>query len=77
MGRSANTEKKIRLNLEISESVRDRLERLRETTKADSFTEVVRRSLAAYDFLVAYEKKKIQVILRYPDGEEETLRVIG
>lgn len=41
--------KKSRLNLEMSQSVRRRLESLRVRTEADSLAEVVRRALAVYD----------------------------
>lgn len=51
MPRLAKNVKTRRLNLEVSEAVRDALERLRDLTEADSLTEVIRRSLAVYDYL--------------------------
>lgn len=51
MPRLAKNIKTRRLNLEVSEAVRDALERLRDLTEADSLTEVIRRSLAVYDYL--------------------------
>jgi hypothetical protein len=44
--------KMTRLNLEVPESVRTRLEELRVLTEAQSMTEVIRRALAVYEFLV-------------------------
>jgi len=39
------------MNLDMSQAVRDRLERLREDTDAESLADVIRRALAVYDLL--------------------------
>jgi hypothetical protein len=54
--------------------VRDDLERIRDETCADSLGEVVRRSLAVYDLLVAEAAAGAEVILRR-DGERRVLLV--
>lgn len=44
--------KKFRLNLDFSPAVEARLKRLKATTDAASFVEVIRRALATYELLV-------------------------
>ena len=58
---------KTRLNLEMSEAVREQLEGLRDKTNADSLAEVVRRSLAVYDFLWKQREKGAEIVVRGPD----------
>ena len=67
---------KVRLNLEIPQSVRDRLDDLRELSEAESLTAVIRRSLAVYDLLLHHHESNGQVILRGEDGSEETLKIL-
>ena len=43
--------KKIRLNLDITEQVRDRIMKIQKLTGATSSIEVIRRALAIYDLL--------------------------
>jgi hypothetical protein len=50
MARLAKNQSTKRLTLELNETVRDRLEELRDEVKADSLTEVIRRALALYDY---------------------------
>ena len=50
--------------------MRDRLERLRNETDADSLTEVIRRALAVYELLWQYSNAGAQTIVRQPDGSE-------
>ena len=58
------------MNLEMSQKVRERLERLSEENDL-SLSEVLRKSLAIYDLLWSEKKKGSAVILRGPDGEKE------
>lgn len=70
MTRIAKKKETVRLNLEMSLQVRERLESLRERTDADSLTEVVRRSLAVYEFLQDGIETGGRVMLRRKDGTE-------
>ena len=72
MPRSANTEAKVRLNLELPERVRERLERVRVMSEADSLTEVIRRALSIYDTLLTTSKEGGKIILQV-DGKEREL----
>ena len=69
------TKNQIRLNLAISEVVRDRLDSLQERTDADSMTEVIRRALAVYEELVNVHEAGGTIIL-VEDGEEAELRIV-
>lgn len=57
----------------MSGAVKDSLERLRETTQADSMSEVIRRALAVYDFLWEAKQAGDKPILRSKDGNEREL----
>ena len=53
MARPSNGEKRVRLNLEFPERMRERLEVLRGITEADSVTEVIRRAVILYEFVLS------------------------
>lgn len=64
---------KIRLNLEITPAVSERLDYLTEVSSAHSRTEVIRRALSLYDILVSRASADTTLLLRHPDGREEVL----
>jgi hypothetical protein len=70
------TNERIRLNLAITPTVHDRLQRLREISESETITEVVRRAMAVYDLVLTHVSAGGDVILRHPDGREETVRII-
>ncbi len=74
MARIARKNAKVRLNMDLPESLRLRLENLREQTEADSLSEVMRRALAVYD-LLWQEKSKgaATLIIKDQDGKEREL----
>lgn len=76
MGRPANAEPTVRLNLEIAKRVRDRLERLKHTSGADSLTEVIRRALTVYDVLLQVGEEGSKLVVHHRDGSKETLRIV-
>ncbi len=77
MPRPASKEAKVRLNLDLPERVRDRLERLQDLSEADSLTEVIKRALSVYDaLLTATREEGGKLVLRKEDGSEEVLRLI-
>jgi hypothetical protein len=61
---------KTRLNLEMSEQVRKKLEDLREKTGADSLAEVIRKALAVYDFLWTEREKGSDLVVRDSDSND-------
>ena len=62
-----------RLNLEMSNSVRKKLEKLQQQTEADSLAEVIRRSLAVYDFLWSEKRKGGKLVIKSSDGDKEVV----
>src|SRR5262245_57595881 len=77
MPRPASKEAKVRLNLDLPERVRERLERLQVLSEADSLTEVIKRALSVYDALLTSTREEGgKLILRKEDGSEEVLRLI-
>lgn len=73
MPRPKSTTRRVRLNLDMAECVRDQLEKLRLQTRAESMAEVIRRALAVYDLVIDERAKGGAIILRHADGKEETL----
>lgn len=73
MPRLKRTRETARLSLDVSLTVRERIERLRESSDADSVTEVVRRALAVYEVLIAERKRGSEMILRDAGGVERRL----
>ena len=69
MPRIAKSRPTRRLNLELSEAVRDRLEELRDEIGADSITEVVRRALSLYDYVWTQNQEGNEIVLRGEDKE--------
>lgn len=68
--------KKHRLTLEISDVVKLRMHRLRESTDAASLTEVIRRALATYELLIDGVKDGGGVIIRRLDGTEQHVLLV-
>lgn len=64
-----------RLNLQIAETVRRRLEDLRGRSEADSLVEVIRRALVLYEALLDAKDEEASIILRTSDGRERELLI--
>jgi hypothetical protein len=62
-----------RLNLEMSEETRRRLELLRKATNSDSLAEVVRKALKVYDFLWHESAGGNQVVVKGPEGDKQLI----
>jgi len=53
----------VRLSLEVSPAVRERMDSLLKRTEADSLTAVIRRSLVVYDLLMTHFEQGGRIIL--------------
>jgi len=74
MPRRARADPTSRLNLELPERVRTRMDALRAMSEADSITEVVRRAVAVYFVLVVGVRERgDRFILRSRDGTEREI----
>jgi hypothetical protein len=71
--RPARKEPKVRLNLDMHHEVKARLERVRDSIKADSMGEVVRRATAVYDHLLQEQLAGSTIVIRSADGSEKGL----
>ncbi len=72
MARPRKSEPTSRLTLDLSVSVRERLDELKTKTQADSLVEVIRRALAVYDYLWDEKGRGCVVVVR-TDGKEREL----
>lgn len=60
----------------MPEEIKEQLEVLRDLTHADSMSEVVRRALAVYDFLLLEKSTGGVTFIRDKDGKERELFLI-
>jgi len=60
-----------RLNLALRQEVHDRMEYLRDETEAETITEVIKKSLAVYDFLLTQKKSGAKLIIQDEEGQRE------
>lgn len=63
----------VRLNLVLSQRVKDQIEKVKEATDADSMSEVIRRALAVYDLLCEESAHGAVPVVKYKDGREREL----
>lgn len=66
-------EKKVRINIEVSPRVREKLGELQKRSEASSLTEVIRRALALYDLAVETVDQGGQLVIEHKNGTEERL----
>lgn len=59
----------------MPQSVRDRLERLKSETEADSLTEVIRRALSVYELLWDQRQQGWETVVRR-NGTEQSVLII-
>ena len=61
----------IRLNLEFKPSVRRRIEMLQKQTEADSFTDVLKKSLVLYEYVWNIKQAGGQLLVKDLEGVRE------
>lgn len=67
---------KVRLNVQLTSSVKERLEALQAETNAESVAAVLRDCIALYDTLIGFQREGSRLQLRHPDGEVETILLV-
>ena len=65
----------VRMNLEMSPQVREKLEKISSQTD-ESLSQVVRRSVAVYEMLLAEITAGREIVIRSSDGKEKQLVLI-
>lgn len=68
--------KKTRLNLEVSQEVRDQLTRLTVQTRSPSVTETIRRSVSIAELLAHFMEQGGEIIHRRKNGTHEVLKFV-
>ncbi len=63
--------KKVRLNLEIPERTKARLEAVRELSESETITEVIRRALVVYETLLLQQAQGNKILIRNNTGDRE------
>jgi hypothetical protein len=67
---------RVRFNLEIADSVADKIKDLQTRTASESKTEVIRKALALFHLFVEERDAGTSIIFRRRNGKEETLKVL-
>lgn len=75
MGRPKRPGNYVRINLDMPEDVKNRLNELRDETRASSLAMVLERALAVYDYVYEQEKTGGQVVVKDASGSEERLKL--
>lgn len=75
-GENVKPSGRVRFNLEIAESVADKIKDLQTRTASESKTEVIRKALALFHLFVEEREAGTSIIFRRPNGKEETLKVL-
>ncbi len=65
-----------RLNLSFKPEVRNRMEGLVDETNVESITELIRRSIAVYDFLWEQKKSGAKLIVEDESGGQRELVIL-
>jgi len=67
---------KERLNLDLHPAVKAQLLDLKERTKADSMSEVVRRAIELYDLVMSTQEKGGKLIIKENPGFPREIRIL-
>lgn len=67
---------KVRLNLDLPPSAKERLENLRDLSEADSFSQVVGRSLAVYEMFLFLTRNGDRIYAVGNDGEKREILLV-
>ena len=78
MTRTAQTERRVKMSIEVPETIKRLIEELRVETGADSMTEVIRRALQLYAHATRVKKVEGRTLfIRDADGTERELLLVG
>mgnify|MGYP003644751107 CR=1 FL=1 len=76
MPRPTKKRETARLTLAVSPEIKELMENLRDETGADSLSEVVRRSLAVYEFFWNETDDSKKIIIRDEEGNDTPVHLI-
>lgn len=69
-------DKKDRFSLDFPPGSKEKFEELRLKSGASTLTEMFRRAVSYYDFLLQAQERGYRVTLEHPENEKEVVRVI-
>ena len=75
MGRPASPFPRVRMSLDIAAGLRESLERLQVLLGAESLTEVIRRSVLAFEKLLNAERRGAAIVIREKDGTDNRVAI--
>lgn len=75
-GEKDNLSGRVRFNLEVANSVAEKIKDLQARTASESKTEVIRKALALFHLFVEEREAGTSIIFRRRNGKEETLKVL-
>ena len=67
---------KTRFTMDVTPTVRQRIERLQELHDGASVAEVARRSFASLELIKQLEAENAEIVARWPDGREAALKFL-
>lgn len=67
---------KVRLSLELPEKLRKRIDDVKDLSEAESISEVLRWSLAVYEYLWLEKGKGSEIVIRKKNGKEKELELL-
>jgi len=67
---------RVRFNLEVADSVAQKITDLQDRTSSESKTEVIRKALALLHLFVEEREAGSSIIIRGVNGKEQTLKVL-
>jgi len=71
-----NSTERVRLNLEFPPEIYEQMQTVQQRSHAASLTEVLRRSLALYDFITEHVSDGGDIVLVDRDGTKQKLRIL-
>lgn len=73
---SKANEKKDRFSLDFPPGAKEKLEELRGKSGAATLTEMFRRALSYYEFLLDAQERGYRIVLEHPQKDKEVVRLI-
>ncbi len=73
---SKTNEKKDRFSLDFPPGAKEKFEDLRGRSGASTLTEMFRRAISYYEFLLDAQERGYRVTLEHPEKEKEVVRLI-
>lgn len=67
---------KVRINLELPGKLKERIDHVKELSEAESVSEVLRWSLAVYEYLWMEKNKSSEIVIRKKNGKEIELELL-